>query len=112
MKLRFEITQQRIDEELTWGAQVALQQLTRGEETDLDDAREMLVPFLVDENGLLIPETQARRIISRLKNKEIAEVMTDFGKALLAFMVPKMTATPSMSPSGTADAGPDGLQNS
>ena len=94
MKLKFHITSEKVGQ-LNWAAQIALAAFQRGETADMEDAREILVPFVVNENNEPLSETEARRAIGRVPGNEIAEAIAKFSAALVDFTVPKQNGTSS-----------------
>jgi len=88
MKFRIHITQETIDQ-MNLAAHIAIAQMARGETPELDDLREVLVSFLVDEHGKALDESAARRQIGRLKADELTETVDTFAAALGEYLLPK-----------------------
>jgi len=102
MKIHFHISQERF-EELTWDAQIAMQDFQRGAEADLRGLRDMLAPFMQDEDGKWLEYEQAIGILGRIRTKETKQMVADFSMALKDFSIPKGTGNSSTSQSGTAE---------
>jgi len=107
MKLKFHITEDKV-QKLNWSAQIALAAFQRGETADLEDAREILVPFVVNENGLPLSEAEARRAIGRVPGDQIADAIARFSMALSEYNVPKLIRSDSTPSPVATDPAPVG----
>lgn len=79
MQLRFHITDER-KRKVTLRGQIALQDMDKGKEPDARGIRDLLAPFLQDEDGVFYEVDEAREVIEDLDVDQLVEA----GKALAA----------------------------
>jgi hypothetical protein len=71
---------------LNWAAQIALKNSMAGEAADIEDLRELIIPFVVDGNNKPLDETAARRLLGRVKDKDLPRIGEAFTKAMRDFL--------------------------
>jgi len=94
--------------DLNWAAEIAMENITAGEEVSLEDVREMLVPFVVDKDGRRLEEAQARKLLGRIKNSQSQEVAKKFVSAMQDFLSQRQNGKRALSISQLEAAAPDG----
>lgn len=104
---RFKITDDRLDE-LSWDALIALQKFARGENEDIEGAKEFCTPFVIGEDNDFLEEEDARRVLGRVKRKVLPELLRQFAATLAEYAIPKANGKPSTPLSGDTVQAPDG----
>jgi len=87
----FHITRQRVDDDMTVGMQVAIEDLADGIYHPRD-WRDLLALFLTDADGQYLPDADAKRAVNALKGAQLKQASADFAKAFTEFSLPKANA--------------------
>lgn len=107
MKIHFHLAEERFDE-LTLGAQIAMQEHQQGRTANIRGMVEMMVPFMQDEAGNWLDHDKAFGLLESIKHKELEGVIEQFSLAMEEYAVPKENGNSSISPSTTAEKAQDG----
>lgn len=105
VKVVFEITDEKMDE-LDW------EQMETILDGNIVRSRSIVALFVIDEDGQTVPHEIAMQMLGKLKRKEIAQVVTDFTKALKDSAVNPTKGASSSSYSRAAKKPPVGSKRS
>lgn len=102
MKIRFHVTEEAYNN-LTFDAQIAFQDVSRGREPDYRGLKDAMAAFLVDEKKAPLEYDVAMSVLGKLRGDEIVQAGDALFEAVQAYMVPKENGNSSSSLSTTEE---------
>lgn len=111
-KIIFLFDEEKRKKRLRWKDLKTVEKLGKGG-ASFTDTQQLAARFMVGEDRNYLPTDTAIEILDELTQEEIGDVLKQFTDAITESAVPKVSATPSPSPSQAstpASPSPDGLQ--